>query len=75
MTTTSQTMEANNLFSAVKCWRQRLSARVKNVFDRLAEARREKHRQQLAEEAQRCEEMLELRDRLRNRLHERLKEK
>lgn len=75
MTTMSRSMEANNLFLAVKHWRQRLSARVKSLLSRLAEARREKHRQQLGEEAQRCEEVLELRDRLRNRLHERLKEK
>jgi len=75
MTTMSWSMEANNFFSAVKRWRHRLSARLESMLSRLAEARREKHRQQLSQEAQRCKDVLDLRDRLRNRLHERLKEK
>ncbi len=69
------TRDSNNLFSAVKRWQHQLSALFTNALNRLAKARREKHREKLSKEAQRRDDLLELRDQLRNRLHERLKEK
>lgn len=75
MTTMSWSTEAHNFLESFKGWLQRAKTHFTNVFHRLTEVRREKHRETLSEEAQHCEDLLELRDRLRTKLHERLKEK
>lgn len=64
-------MKTEDGYSIISRWRRWLNAVFGSLPGWFASKRLERRREELGEEAQRCEELLDLRGRLRNRLRAR----